>query len=443
MTAPPRMRVVIVLLAGRSAFRGTVVLSAPVLLALWGKEAFASYAVAVGTTLVLNPLVGSGAEKSAGKLLARETGGAEDASRNRLMGAHLAVVPLIAALSGVVALVVVPYLPGPTELYLLAAATNIGFGAVQALVGYWRVLGRPYVDAASHTALAVVTVLGVVLAALADAGPQVVLGLQALVALAITGGLAAALLHRAVKPCRSELARTARTTVLMGANTLLCTAALSVLFAMLVWHDLTAAASHLYLAVAVYTVVANLLDYLLRVFQPWLAAALADGATSLLRTAERSSRLGLLVLVPLSAATVLLLNGQLSGTAQAMLAVGAVAPALLAVAALIWVLENLDLATLIGTVLAGALGLFTTCAVAYALLSTSAVIGSALALLVGGTVTTVALLPMLHRRLTDSHRDHPSYQVWDGIHDPHLALGVGTDGLADRSQPRRPLPPRA
>lgn len=406
MIRPPRLRVVAILLTGRSAFRGTVVLSAPVLLGLWGKDVFAPYALAVGTTLVLSPLVGSGAEKSAGMLLARQTTGADPDDRDRLLGAQLTVLPVIALVSGVAALALVPHLPGPPGLYLLAAAMNVGFGAVQALVGYWRVLGRPYVDAISHTALAVVTVLGVALAAIADAGPQVVLGLQAVVALSIAGGLGAALLHRAARPGRADLAITSRTTVLMGANTLLATAALSVVFAMLAQRGLGAAASHLYLAVVCYTVLANLLDYLLRVFQPWLAGALAQGAPTMLRTAERGSFLALLILVPLSAGTVLLLTGSLSGTAEAMLAVGAVAPALLALAALVWVLENLDARTLIGTVVAGVLGLVGTAAVGYALVSTSPVAGSALALLAGATVTTLALLPMLRRRVTDSYPEH-------------------------------------
>ncbi len=68
MMPRPRLRVVAVLLGGRAAFRGALVLSAPLLLALWGAAAFAPFAVAVGTTLVLSPLVGSGAEKSAGML---------------------------------------------------------------------------------------------------------------------------------------------------------------------------------------------------------------------------------------------------------------------------------------------------------------------------------------------------------------------------------------
>lgn len=407
MTARPGMRVVVVLLAGRSAFRGSVVLSAPLLLAIWGTETFAPYAVAVGTTLVLNPLVGSGAEKSAGLLLARATAVADQPGRARMLGAHLTVAPLIAAVSLLVAVALLARLPGPMDVYVLAAAMNVGFGAVQALVAYWRVLGRPYVDAVSHSALAVATVVGLVLAAMNDIGPQSVLGLQAGAALSIAAILVVALRHRAAGPRRHELAVTARTTALMGANTLLATASVTVVFALLAQRGLGTAASQLYLAVVAYSVLANLFDYLLRVFQPWLTGVLAEGAPVLLRTAERGSRLGLLVLVPLAAAAVVVFSRWVSGTAQAFLVMAAVAPALLTVACLVWLMENLDSRTLLGTVAAGALGLISTAVAGSVLVSSSAMAGAALALLAGAGVTGIGLFPMLHRRVAHLHLNQP------------------------------------
>lgn len=401
MTARPRLRVVAVLLGGRAAFRGSLVLSAPVLLAIWGDPAFAPYAVAVGTTLVLSPLVGSGAEKSAGMLLARAEAGGGERNSPRVLAAHVTIVVVIASASMLAAVPLLMRLPGPTDLYVLAALTNVGFGAVQALVAYWRVLGRPYVDSLSHSTLAVATVVGVLLAAFADAGPQTVLAIQGSVALAVAAGLGLALRHRLARPRRRDLVVTTRTTVLMGANTLLATAAVSVVFAILAQQGLTTAAGQLYVAIVGYTVVANLFDYLLRVFQPWLAVRLADGGPAMVRTAGQVARFSLLALVPLSVGAVLMSSRWVSGTAEALLVVAAVTPALLVAAALVWVLENLDHATLLGTVLAGILGLLTTVIAGWVLLPSSPVAGSALVLLAGAAVTTAALLPMLRRRVSN------------------------------------------
>ena len=398
MTALPRLRVVAVLLAGRSMFRGTLVLSAPILLSMWGDQAFAPYAVAVGTTLVLNPLVGSGSEKSAALLLSRKAAGSVD--RGRLLGAQLAVGVAIALVSMIVAVALAVTLPGPADLFLLAAVANIGFGAVQAHVGYWRVLGRPYLDAVSFGVLAAATVAGLILASVGNAGPRVVLTVQAVAAMSVAATLVLGLRHRITKPRRTDFAVTARTTVLMGANTLLATAAISVVFAILARGGMEVAAGHIYLAILGYTILGNLLDYLLRVFQPWLASSLSDGAPTVVRSAERASRLGLTLLVPLSAAAVVLLSRSLSGPAEAILAVALVTPALLAVAALVWLLENFDTRTLVGTVLAGALGLVATAVTASALLAYSAVAAAALALLAGAAFTTVGLLPLLHQRAT-------------------------------------------
>ncbi len=301
-------------------------------------------------------------------------------------------------------LVAVPLLmrlPGPTELYVLAALTNVGFGAVQALVAYWRVLGRPYVDPSSHAVLASATAIGLLLAAFAAAGPEMVLGIQATVAFVVTGALGVSLRHRVAKPRRADLVITGRTTILMGANTLLATAALSVVFALLAQRGLATSAGQLYVAIVGYTVVANLFDYLLRVFQPWLGALLAEGAPALVRTATQVARWSLVALVPLTIGTVLILSRWFTGTALALLVVAAVAPALLATAAFTWLLENLDSATLLGTVLAGILGLLTTVLTGSALLSAEPIAGSALALLAGATVTAAVLLPMLRRRDSD------------------------------------------
>ena len=389
MTGPPPLRMVLTLLAGRAAFRGMVVLSAPLLLAAWGADVFGPYALAMGSTLVLNPLVGSGTEKSAGTLVPRYRPPAAD----RVLGAHLVVA---AAITGCSLLLAVPFAladPDRAELWLLAGATNVGFGAVQALVAYWRVLGQPSADPASFGVLAIVTAGGLALAGFAGLGPQTYLALQAGTAAAVCAVLVLRLRgHIRLRRLRRRALRlVARTTVLMGTNTLLATAPFSVVVAVLGGQWDPATVSHFYVALTVYTIAGNVLDYLQRVYQPWLTTALRATPERVLEPTRRGARLGRAVLAPVGALAVVTAGWTLGPVLAPLAGMVAVTPTLMMVALVLWVRENAVTATLGATTRAGIIGLAGTAAVALLLVPPLAATGALLALLLGAAVQ----LPLL------------------------------------------------
>jgi len=390
VTAAPPLRVVGVLVAGRVAFRGAVVASAPLLLAAWGTEEFGPYALALGSTLVLNPLVGSGTEKSAGTLLPRARLSRVDGFARRLLAAHLGTAAAIAAGS---LLLTAPFAladPDRAGLWLLAGATNVGFGAVQALVAYWRVLGVPHADPVSFGVLAAATGCGVVLAFAAGLGPVGYLVLQAGTAGTVAATLAAVLRARLARPRRRTVRLVARTTTLMGLNTLLATAPVSVVIAVLGGRSGPVAVSHLYVAVTAYTVLGNVLDYLQRVYQPWLTTTLRVRPADVYRPAGRCARLVRDVAAP-AGALVVAGSWGLDPPAAALGGMAAIAPVLLAAALLTWVLENAATAALGRTTRAGLAGLATTTLTAVLLAAPLGASGALLGLLAGATVH-IALL---------------------------------------------------
>jgi len=394
VTKRPPLAVVVTLLAGRTAFRSAVVLSAPLLLAVWGPDEFGPYALAVGTTLVLNPLVGSGTEKSAGTLLPRA---GSFAAAGRLLSAHLLTAAAITAGS---LLLTIPFSlldRHRTGLWLLAGATNVGFGAVQALVAYWRVLGVPSVDAASFGALTAVTASGVALAAFTGTGPLGYLTLQAVTSGVVCAGLAYGLRRRLGQPRRRTVLLVGRTTVLLGANTLLSTAPFSVVIAVLGGQSNPAAVSGLYVAVTAYTIVGNALDYLQRVYQPWLTGTLLANPDRVLDPVRRGGWLAVTVLAPAGALAVL-------GTSS-LVGMTAVAPMLLATALVTWVLENHATATLAATTRAAAVGLAGTACAAILLVPPLAASGALLALLAGTTIRCGLLIANLSGTGANDYRD--------------------------------------
>jgi hypothetical protein len=391
----PNLRTLGVLLTGRAAFRASIVVSAPLLLAAWGPAMFAPYAVAVGTTLVLNPLVGSGTEKSAGTLVPRLDG---RPFARRVLAAHLLTAGAIATGSLAGAGLLATLHPDRTVLWLLAGATNIGFGAVQALVAYWRILGVPAVDSACHGVLAAVTVGGLALA-VTGTGPATYLALQAATATLMCGALVVALRGRLARPRRRLVRLVTRTTLLMGGNTLLATAPTSVVLAVLGYWAGAAEVSHVYVALAGYTVLANIVDYLLRIYQPWLTTRLRTRPEAVLGPVGRAARRCRDVIAPIAALVVLAsasLSGHVGhadsvGLTGALVATAAIAPVLLAVVAVTWVLENGSTATLGWTLQAGLTGLTGTAVLAVLLVPRLAGTGALLAVL-AGAVAQLALI---------------------------------------------------
>jgi hypothetical protein len=387
--------VVATLLAGRGAFRGALVFSAPLLLAAWGPATFAPYALAMGTTLVLNPLVGAGTERAAGALLprARRTGA-------HVLSAHVLVTAVTSA--GLLTMTV-PFAVVDTDraaLWLLAGATNVGFGAVQAIVACWRALGVPWMDAAAHTTLAAVTAGGVAAAALAGAGPAEYMALQAGTAATVSGalllGMRRRLARRLGRASRRVTRLVAGTTVLMGTNALLATAPVSVVIAAAGMRADPRQIGHLYIALTGYTVLANVVDYLQRVYQPWLTGTLTARPAAIVTPVRRTARGSLRIVTPAAALAVVACGLTLDGIAAPLAATLAVVPVLLTVALLVFVLENRRLGGLVRTTAAGLAGLAATglaALLAVPLLATGAI----LALLAGAAVQLALLIPLLDR----------------------------------------------
>ncbi|MFY1683728.1 hypothetical protein ACN265_19545 [Micromonospora sp. WMMD730] len=174
-TALPRPRVVMVLLAGRGAYRLAVYAAGLILLAVWGPDEFAAYAGPVGALAWYTVAVSSGPEKAALTLIARPGG----AHLHRLVRA-VAVTGLAVPLAGWLLLVVAG--AGDTAVRYAAAATAAGgIGCATVLVALYRLRGAPLVDGAAYLAVAAAYAAAVALA-LAGAGAT-----QVLTALAAAG----------------------------------------------------------------------------------------------------------------------------------------------------------------------------------------------------------------------------------------------------------------
>ncbi|MFJ8686717.1 hypothetical protein [Micromonospora wenchangensis] len=176
--ALPRPRVVVVLLAGRGAYRLAVYAAGLALLAVWGPDEFAAYAGPVGALAWYTVAVSSGPEKAALTLIARPGG----AHLHRLVRA-IAVTGLAVPLAGWLLLVVAG--AGDTAVrYAAAASAAGGIGCATVLVALYRLRGAPLVDGAAYLAVAVAYAVAVALA-LAGAGATQVLATLAAAGIAV------------------------------------------------------------------------------------------------------------------------------------------------------------------------------------------------------------------------------------------------------------------
>ncbi|MEV4830673.1 hypothetical protein AB0K25_20430 [Micromonospora sp. NPDC049257] len=180
--ALPRPRVVVVLLAGRGAYRLAVYAAGLILLAVWGPDEFAAYAGPVGALAWYTVAVSSGPEKAALTLIARPGG----AHLHRLMRA-IAVTGLAVPLAGWLLLVVAG--AGDTAVrYATAATAAGGIGCATVLVALYRLRGAPLVDGAAYLAVAAAYAVAVTLA-LAGAGATQVLAALAAAGIAVNVAL--------------------------------------------------------------------------------------------------------------------------------------------------------------------------------------------------------------------------------------------------------------
>ena len=274
------------LIAGRGAFRVAMLGSSVALLPLWGQSTFADYASAMGRFVFVVPLVNFGVEKTALKLVPRA-----DATRRSLAAALLAagcllVVPFLlwlalAALLGWVSLLV-------TVAGLLAASLGLN----QVLVALHRALGRPRHDARNFFTLGVATATATALVPLLGLEP---VGFVA-VLLAVTVTLNLALLRGLRAPWREPL-RARRvlgpflvsTMTFMGVADVSRGVSFSMLFLILGSTRFAPEIALLYVTATAADILLGVLEYVLRVFQPQVAPALARRGLAARRWARQLS----------------------------------------------------------------------------------------------------------------------------------------------------------
>ena len=352
--AVPR-RILLALLAGRLAYRGTTALLPVALLAVWGPDRFGPYASLFGTWLFLNPMLSWGLEKAALLLVPRTR-----AARPYVLGA-LITFGIALALPAVVGFGLLALVSGSplATLGAVLALLNVAQGMNQALVGYQRALGRPLVDTANYLTAGALNVAAVALAAWAGLTPlgfglvlltgTAALDLAHTVALATRARLGARLLAR-----RRLVRHAAGTAFFMGLNIILVTVTTSALFVVLAWHGLERESAYLYVAISIFNVAHAALDYLLRVYQPSVALLLRRGRTAAIRrgVARWSWRLlasaaaCLVVPLPLQGPA-RALTGSLPGYALPTAYLVVCLPVLLAPEVLGYALENLDFSSLV------------------------------------------------------------------------------------------------
>ncbi|QKW01587.1 hypothetical protein [Streptomyces sp. NA02536] len=348
------------LLAGRTAFRLTLLGANTALLASWGQGPYERYAAAMGTAQVLTTLTSLGIEKSALKLVPRA----------RRTGPQLITVFLWCA--GVLTAAVVLWLAGTAllnpprggALAVLAGLYMALLGLNTVLVGLCRALGRDRADVANFTALSFLVVTGTGGATLLGWGPEAFTGW-------ILGGTALlnlvhvpALRRSAARPVRRGTAGPAvSTSALMACGDVAAAGAVSLLFALLAasrHHEQTA---HLYLMVLASSVLLNGFGYVLRLFQPHVSLTLRSLDAAALDRRVVRRLLPLAVAGAAWTAAALLLarlvrdSGLLPPPVVVLLLYVLCTPLFFAVGSLHYLLENASARTLRATAAAAVAGL--------------------------------------------------------------------------------------
>jgi O-antigen/teichoic acid export membrane protein len=274
------------LIAGRGAFRVAMLGSSVALLPLWGQSAFADYASAMGRFAFVVPLVNFGVEKTALKLVPRA-----EATRRPLTAALL-VASCILVAPFLLWLALAALLGWVSQLTTMAGLLMASLGLNQVLVAMHRALGRPRHDARNFFVLGVATAAATALVPLLGLRPvgfvTVLLAVTVALDLALLRGLRAP--WREPLRARRMLARYLISTMtFMGVADVSRGASISVLFLILGSTRFAPEISKLYVTATAVDILLGVLEYVLRVFQPQVALALAHRGTAARRWARQLS----------------------------------------------------------------------------------------------------------------------------------------------------------
>jgi hypothetical protein len=282
---------VMVLLAGRGAFRATSQLAPLALAAAWGPARFGDYAGAIGVSAWAMWVAVSG-EKAALKLLPRTRRLGPDVTRLILA---IGIVPVAAALVAIG--VALALSAGPAALLvLLALLWSTSLGLLQVTAGLHRLRGAAGHDAAAFFGLAVLVAIATLLTARSSWSPLTQLSVISVAALMV--GLVALLrlpgIGRAarLRPARDQspwriAARVLHACVLLGLPELLGSVSVAVCYLALTVTGQRTENGSFYLAAVVSGICSAAIIYLLRLSQPAVSARLRGPAAAHARTRAR------------------------------------------------------------------------------------------------------------------------------------------------------------
>ena len=262
-------RVLVSMIAGRTVLRLLAYASGVIFAAVWSGPDFARYAAALGTAVWLTPLIQTGPEKTALKLIPRSV-----RTRGQIIGLLRTVVlvvpvPLLAATALAVALAPT----GTATLYLAAAAYQIALGCNLLAIALYRAIGQTGRDVADYAVLSAGSAVLIAVVTGAHLPPIGYLCGLLVLTHGLTIGLARGLPRR---PTRRGIRRIMlRTAVLMGSSEVLSNAATSVLYVELVLTGQGGQSGSLYLASLGWSALINVAYFVQRIFQPVLSARLA------------------------------------------------------------------------------------------------------------------------------------------------------------------------
>ncbi|MEU7740669.1 hypothetical protein [Nonomuraea sp. NPDC049158] len=401
--AAPRQ--LMVLLGGRAAFRGTLLLANVVLLAVWSSGDYAGYAQAMGGAAFLTPLASIGIEKCALKLIprARHTVGL-------LVGVFVALAGLLLVVAiAVLAGVLLFGHNGPWLLAGLAGLYAIGIGGNQVLVGLSRAIGRPGRDVANHLVLATGLACWTGAAATGHASPTVFLALCLTNVSVLNVVLLAGLRPSFAGLRRRVLVRVAvGTSLLMAIPDVVAGVSMSLLFVTLSVSGAQAESTGLYMASVASGTLLNAFAYLLRVLQPGVSQALHQrDLSAAYERLSRWLRLLLLAGIPYVAAVSCvapLLLRPLGGLGVVVLYVACV-PIIFAVGSASYLMENATPLALRVTAVGAVVSLAAVVMLAAVVVPWAGALGAVGVLAVGALVHAAVLLRWLRPRRTLS--PHP------------------------------------
>ncbi|MFI7536499.1 hypothetical protein [Streptosporangium sp. NPDC049376] len=401
----PKTRALVMLLGGRAAFRGTVLLSNLALLAAWGANGYADYAQAMGSMMFLAPLASIGIEKCALKLIPR----LRPTVASLLVGVFVTLCALLLTVAlTVLATTVALGHSGHWATAGLAGLYAICVGLTQVMVGLSRALGKPKRDVAAHLTLCVALACWTVVVVVLKVSPVTFLTLTVATMATVNVVLLVMLRPRFDGLRRPTLVRAAmRTSLLMAIPDLVGGLSMSLLFVALSVTGARAESTGLYMASVASALLLNAFSYLLRVLQPDVSRSLNQ--RDLTATYDRLSRwLRLLVLagvvyVPAVLALALAVLRPYGG-AGVVIVYAACVPVIFAVGSANYVMENASAGALAATSAGAAVSLVAVGALAFSIVPWAGALGAVTVLAFGELVHALVILRWL--RTLDKPASH-------------------------------------